>query len=100
MKQAVDIEIEDEFFASAYDVEEFIQSRIWREMVSWLKARRERLADDLDSAATELELKLIQRERSALRDMMDLPTLILSTLQQRGANEEKDDNDESERTTE
>jgi len=85
--------VDDHFHCNADEMEEFKKSRVWRELTSWLKDRREGLADELDRAETESEIRLIQRERRVLRDLLELPDLVIATLAVRDANADKDEND-------
>lgn len=71
---------EEQIRCSRTELEEFSKSRVWLEMRSWLEARRDRLADDLDLAGNEVEIQLIQRERRVLRDLLRLPELLMELL--------------------
>lgn len=90
--------IDDTFHCSVQDLTEFAESRVWREMRTWLEARRSRLADDMDNAENEVALKLISCERRVLRDMLELPQLIMDTLNVRDNNIEKDEDEDNARS--
>ena len=87
------VQIDDRFFCTADDLLKFKEGRVWAEIKSWLDARREALADAMDNA-DESGFKLLQCERRVLKDLLNLPDLIISQLELKASNEvieEKDD---------
>ena len=78
--------IDDRFFASVDDMVKFKEGRVWAELQSWLNARREALADMMDNA-DEAGFKALQVERRVLKDLLNLPDLIISQLELKASNE-------------
>lgn len=89
--------IDDKYYATIDEMVRFKESRGWREVKSWLTARRETLADMMDEAADD-EFKLLRNERRVLRDLLELPELIISQLELQGHNEEKDEENDDANT--
>jgi deoxyribodipyrimidine photolyase-like uncharacterized protein len=87
--------VDDDFYCSQAEIEAFKETRVWREMRSWIAKRREGVADLMDAANGELEFKALQRERQVLRDLLELPDLIIATLDVKAANEQIEETEDA-----
>ena len=87
--------VDDTFHCTRSEMEEFGRSRVWREIKSWIEERRSGVADMMDSAKDETAFRLLQRERQVLRDLLELPELVMATLDVRDANESRDEENEN-----
>ena len=84
------IYFEDEFHATLDEMERGKESRFWREVRSWIEARRAGLADQYDAAGDEAEVRLIQRERRVLQELLELPDLVIAALTAKAAAAQKE----------
>lgn len=80
---------EERIRCTSQELEEFRKSRVWLEIAGRLEARRDGLADELDVADNELDVKLIQRERRVLKALLMLPEILLEMLQLQDENEKE-----------
>lgn len=87
------IYFEDTFHATLDEMERGKESRFWREIRSWVEERRVGLADQYDAAADESEVRLIQRERRVLQELLELPDLVIAALTAKAAATNKEPED-------
>ena len=87
--------VDDEFYCTIDQLAEFKAGRVWREMLSWIKARQVSVADKLIDASGEQAIRDIQVELRVLRDLAELPDLITETLMLKESNASTDETEEN-----
>lgn len=101
MKPAIECD-DDKFYCSSHDLQEFKESRVWKEITSWIVARATATRSGINSSdllsgdkdkQNNAAAALMKAE--ALEDLLELPDLIIATMQVRAKNEEIDESKES-----
>ena len=86
-----DIIYEDTFYCSELDLIQFKQGRVWRELKSWIEARRNATLDALENVENEWKAKELLLRRKLLGELLALPDHILDALRHKAANEDIDE---------
>lgn len=85
-----EFELPSQFASSKQMMKDFIDSVMWKDMQSMIKAKLRGLRDDLETTGEHNDIIHIQGEIYSMRTMLALPELVLKYIE----NEETEDSDE------